>query len=84
MEINILCYGTVLKITGSERVEITVKPEATVSDALNRLVEEYSGLEEIIHDQESLVIMRDGNHLECSTRLAENDLLSISTPPMRD
>ena len=66
MEINIRCYGTVLKITGSERVEITVKPEATVSDALNRLFEEYSGLEEVIHDQDSLVIIWDGSHQEYS------------------
>lgn len=84
MDITIRCYGTVLKVTGSECIETTVKPEATVSDAINRLVEEYSELEGLIHDQDSLVIMRDGSHLEYSTRLAENDLLSISTPPMRD
>jgi hypothetical protein len=45
---------------------MTVKPEATVSDALNRLFEEYSGLEEVIHDQDSLVIIWDGSHQEYS------------------
>jgi len=66
LNISIRCYGTVLKLTGSKCIEMTVKPEATVSDALNRLVEEYSRLEEVIHDQDSLVIIWDGSHQEYS------------------
>lgn len=84
MEIMIRCYGNVQQFVGSDRIELTVKSEATVSDALDRLVDEYSELEKITNDQHALVVMREGSHLDPSTELAEEDIVSISTPPMRD
>jgi molybdopterin converting factor small subunit len=78
MDIELKCYGTVREVVGSERVELTVPEGATVSDALDRLDAESAD------GEGSLLVMRDGAHLDPDTALADGDCLNVSLSPFRD
>lgn len=84
MEIVVQCYGNVREAVTADRTELTVETGATVADVLDRLAGEYTDLEGLIDDEDTLVVMRDGRHLDPSTQLADGDQLNVSTSPMRD
>lgn len=84
MEIVVQCYGNVRDVVDPDRIELTVDGGATVSDVLGRLADEYAGFERLIDDEDSLVIMRDGGHVDPATELANDDLLNVTTSVVRD
>jgi molybdopterin converting factor small subunit len=84
MDVVVRCYGNVRETVGVDRVEVTVEARATVSDVLDAVATEYTDLDRLTDQESDLVVMRDGGHVDGKTKLAEGDLLNVSTPPMRD
>ena len=83
MDVVVRCYGNVREAVGVDRVEVMVEAQATVSGALDA-VAEHADLDRLTNQESDLVVMRDGGHVDGETKLAEGDLLNVSTPPMRD
>jgi molybdopterin converting factor small subunit len=84
MDVAVQCYGNVRDVVAPGRIELTIAETATVSDVLDRLTEEYSEFERLLTEEDSLVIMRDGRHVDPSTEMVDGDLLNITASVVRD
>ena len=80
MHVTVNCYGAARAATGRKSVDVAFDGDASVGDALDRLAERFPDFEDALNPD--LVVMRDGTHVERGTGLSDDDVLSVSNPPM--
>ena len=80
MTVTIECYGAVRAATQRKTVEVEVADDATVKDALAVLAETHPEFERCRRSE--LVVMRDSAHVKETDAVADDDVLSVSNPPM--
>lgn len=81
MRIRVRCYGNVRQALDTDSLELSIGGEVTVADVLDRLSAETVDFETLRASQ-GIVVMRDGNHLEAESPVANGDVLRLSTSPM--
>ena len=84
MNFELRCYGAVRTTLGAQSLELTLPEGATVATALDRLGESHPDFARLARDEDAVVVMRDRTHLDRTTALADGDVVSLSTSPVRD
>jgi molybdopterin converting factor small subunit len=84
MNVELRCYGAVRTTLGAKSLELTLPEGATVATALDRLGETCGGFARLARNEDAVIVMRDRTHLDRTTALADGDVVSLSTPPVRD
>ena len=65
-------------LSGVEKAELCLHPDATVKDALEKIVDDFSNLKEWL--PKYVWIFINGNYVESRTRLKNNDEISLFPP----
>jgi len=84
MNVELRCYGAVRTTLGAQSLELTLPEGATVATALDRLGETDPGFARLARDEDAVIVMRDRTHLDRTATLADGDVVSLSTSPVRD
>jgi molybdopterin converting factor small subunit len=84
MDVEIDCYGAVRTALDARSVTISLPEGATVATLLDRLGERHPEFARLARDEETVLVMRDRTHLDRRTPLADGDVVSLSTSPVRD
>lgn len=81
MQVTLHCYGTVRDAVGSDRYTLRLEGTPSVETVLWRLAEEQEEFE-VLAATQTLILMREGTHLDQTDRVHDGDVLAISTSPM--
>jgi len=84
MNVELRCYGAVRTTLGAQSLELSLPEGATVATAFDRLGEANPEFARLARDEDAVIVMRDRSHLDRTTALADGDVVSLSTSPMRD
>lgn len=84
MDVTIRCYGGVRTALETRTLELALPKNATVSTLFDRLAATDPRFARVCRDERTVVVMRDRTHLDPDAALADGDVVSLSTSPMRD
>ncbi|WP_049935625.1 MoaD/ThiS family protein [Haloplanus natans] len=84
MNVELRCYGAVRTALGAQSLERSLPEGATVATVLDRLGEANPDFARLARDEDGVVVMRDRTHLDRDAPLADGDVVSLSTSPVRD
>lgn len=89
MEIKVLFFGPFREPVGEKTVPLTLPADATVADALDRIVAEFPALDDRLYDdqgsiRDQMIVAKNRVNIEQSdgldTSLSEGDTLRLSPP----